>query len=87
MPRLIWQTVMVNEAPPARRRLRLSITPQTVKIRFWAGFAAAVKQKGQMLGYYKKKKALSGDFDFPRKRKPTVPMYADGLRLLAFGAF
>ena len=33
------------------------------------------------------KKALSGDFDFPRKRKPTVPMYADGLRLLAFGAF
>ena len=28
----------------------------------------------------------SGDFDFPRKRKPTVPMYADGLRLLALGA-
>ena len=32
-------------------------------------------------------RALSGDFDFHRKRKPTVPMYADGLRLLGFGAF
>ena len=31
-----------------------------------------------------KKKALSGDLDFLRKRKPTVPMYADGLRLLVF---
>ena len=30
-------------------------------------------------------KALSGDFDFPRKRKPIVPMYAGGLRLLVFG--
>ena len=31
--------------------------------------------------------ALSGDFDFHRKRKPTVPLYAYGLRLLVFGAF
>ena len=32
-------------------------------------------------------RALSGDFDVHRKRKPTVPMYADGLRLLGFGVF
>ena len=31
--------------------------------------------------------ALSGDFDFHHKRKPTVPLYAYGLRLLVFGAF
>ena len=30
---------------------------------------------------------LQGDFDFHRKRKSAVPMYADGLRLLGFGAF
>ena len=32
-------------------------------------------------------RALSGDFDFHRKHKPTVPSYADGLCLLGFGAF
>ena len=32
-------------------------------------------------------KALSRDFDFPRKRELTIPMYAGGLRLLTFGAF
>ena len=45
------------------------------------------EDKGPLSAEGKKKKALSGDFDFPRKRKPTVPLYADGLRLLAFGAF
>ena len=66
-------------------------TPKTVKIRFWAGFAAAVKPERSNTGPFPtfecKMKALSGDFDFPRKRKPAVPLYADGLRLLAFGAF
>ena len=36
---------------------------------------------------YRNGKALTGDFAFRRKRKPAVPVYADGLRLPVFGAF
>ena len=45
------------------------------------------REHEQNLKIWKNHHALSGDFDFHHKRKPTVPLYAYGLRLLVFGAF
>lgn len=41
----------------------------------------------KIFNFFRHHYPLTGDFDFHHKRKPTVPMYADGLCLLVFGAF
>ena len=55
------------------------------------GLAETIQMKSrehrQNLTIWKDYHALLGDFDFHHKRKPTVPLYAYGLRLLVFGAF
>ena len=71
--------------------LRLSINHQTIKIMYWMGLAETIqiqsREYEQNSKIWKDYHALSGDFDFHHKRKPTVPLYAYGLRLLVFGAF
>lgn len=41
----------------------------------------------KILNFSQKMQTPCGDFEFLRKRKPAVPMYADGLCLRVFGAF
>ena len=69
-------------------RLRGCPNLPTVKIRFWAECCSretGTVQYRAILNFWKENG--TGDFDFPPKRKPAVPKYADGLRLLVFGLF
>ena len=70
--------------------LRLSINPETVKIKnnkerktvFAPAFSATGEQKHILQNIF-----ITPDFDLLRKLLPTVPMYADGRSFLVFRAF